>query len=832
MNDLRFALRQLAKSPVFTAVAVISLALGIGANTAIFSLVNAILLSSLPVPNPQELRTIQWSGAGNKIRNFSGSQSDLGRSDSRAPGGKFRIADSFSYPLFRALREQGAEVADIFGFSELRDVNVRARQEPFAAEGLIVTDNFFSGLGVRPVIGRLFAAGDDQPGTASIAVITYDWWEKQFALDPGVLGQTVALNGNAFAIVGVLPQEFRGVGVADANEFYVPMSAQPQLATSRPLTSPDYWWFHAMARVRPGVNAAQLQTALGAIFMPQAATLMAAPLLEINDGRAGPAYDQRYYRRPLLLLLGVVGVVILVACANLAGLSLARSAARQHEFAVRAALGSGRWRLIRQSLTESFLLAVAGGALGVVLAVWGKLAVSRLLAGSPDGLRYDTSLDLTVLAFTFALTLMTALLSGLLPAWRAGQVDPLAGLKSRGALGAPRLQTGKILVVAQIALSVLLLAGAGLYVRTIVNLVRVNPGFATENLLLFQLNPRAAGLRGAAVTQFFERVQDSLAKVPGARAVALTQLKLLAKSMSGGAFYTLPAHPELFTGEIKPSAYRLTVSETFFSTMGIPLLLGRGFNAADVDGAPKVVVVNETFARNNFANEIPIGQTLQVGKSNGVPIDWQIVGVCRDAKYSDIKTDAPPTVYFSYRQNGLGSGYLAVRTALPPLAIVSAARRAVAAIDPNIPLADITTQEAVRDSKISQERMFATLVSALAALAVLLACIGLYGLMAYNVTRRTSEIGVRMALGAQPRDVARSVLREALLLAGVGVLVGVPAALGVAQLIKSQLYGVPAYDPLTFVAGTLVLLAVAVIAAWLPARRASRIDPMVALRAE
>jgi predicted permease len=829
MNDFRFALRQLAKSPVFTSVAVVSLALGIGANTAIFSLVNAILLSSLPVPNPQELRTIQWSGADSKIRNYSGSIDNSGmRNGAGQTASRPRQrADSFSFPVFRTLREQGAAAADIFGFSELSGVNVRARQEPFSAEGLIVTDNFFSGLGVRPVIGRLFTAGDDHAGTAPIVVITYGWWEREFALDPGALGQTVELNNNAFTVVGVLPRDFHGVGIADAKEFYVPMSAQPLLMPSRPLTSPDNWWFHAMARVRPGVNTAQLQPALEAIFIPQAAGFMAAPKLEIGDGRAGPAYDQRYYRRPLLLLLGVVGVVILVACANLAGLSLARSAARQHEFAVRAALGSGRWRLIRQSLTESFLLAAAGGALGVVLAIWGTVAVSRLLAGSPDGLRYDTSLDLTVLAFTFALTLVTALLSGFLPAWRAGQVDPVEGLKSRGALGTPRLQMGKILVTAQIALSVLLLAGAGLYVRTIVNLVRVNPGFATENLLLFQLNPRTVGLRGATAAQFFERVQDSLAKVPGVRAVALTQMKLLAGMMSGGSFYTLPSHPEFFTGDKKPAAYRLTVSESFFPTMGIPVVLGRGLTAADVDSAPKVVVVNESFARKNFANEIPIGQTLKVGND-----EWTIVGVCRDAKYSDIKADAPPTVYFSNRQSGVGSGYLAVRTVLPPLAIVTAARRAVAAVNPNVPLADITTQEAVRDSRISQERMFATLVSALAALAVLLSCIGLYGLMAYNVTRRTGEIGVRMALGAQPRNIAAGIVAEALWLAGIGIAVGVPVALGLAQLIRGQLFGVPAHDPVTFAAGGAFLLLVALAAALIPARRATRVDPLVALRAE
>ena len=835
MNDLRFALRQLAKSPVFTAVAVISLALGIGANTAIFSLVNAILLSSLPVPNPQELRVLQWTGTEPKVRNMTGSFQLLGGGAGRGSGAMMTfgaaasqraLVDAFTYPQYRALREQGAAQAEILSYTELHGVNVRARQEPFTADALMVSDNFFSGLGVRPVIGRAFAAGDDSPGSAPIAVLSYDCWEKQFARDPEALGQTVALNGNPVTIVGVAPREFRGVGLADTNAFYVPMSAQPLLAANWSFTSPDHWWVHLLARVRSGVTGAQLQAALDVIFAAQVEKVMKAPKVEITAGRAGPAYDQKFYRRPLLLLLSVVGVVILVACANFAGLSLARSAARQHEFAVRAALGSGRWRLIRQNLTESFLLAAAGGALGTLLAVWGTLAVSRLLAGSPDGLRYNTSLDLTVLALTFALTLVTALLSGLLPAWRAGQVDPVAGLKSRGSLGTPRLQAGKILVTAQIALSVLLLAGAGLYVRTVVNLVRINPGFATENLLLFQLNPRAAGLRGAAATAFFERTQDALGKIPGARAVALMHNKLLAGSMSGGSFFTLPAHPEL-TGEKAPRAHRLEVSETFFATMEIPMVLGRGLSAADVDSAPKVVVVNQTFVRNYFPSEIPVGQALKVGT-----VEWRIVGVCGDAKYTDLKVEVPPTVYFSYRQSGPGRAYLAVRTALPPLTLVAAARKIVAGVDPNVPLADITTQAAARDSRMSQEKMFATLVSALAALAVLLSCIGLYGLMAYNVTRRTSEIGVRMALGASRRDIAWPVLREALRLAGIGVAVGVPAAVGLAQLIKSQLYGVPTYDPLTFVASTLVLLAVAVGAAWLPARRAARIDPIVALRAE
>ncbi|RPJ82540.1 MAG: FtsX-like permease family protein, partial [Acidobacteria bacterium] len=452
------------------------------------------------------------------------------------------------------------------------------------------------------------------------------------------------------------------------------------------------------------------------------------------------------------------------------------------------------------------------------------------IAGSAEGLHYDTTLDLKVLGFLLAVTLAAALLSGLLPALRAAGVDPLAGLKDRAALGAARLRAGRVLVAAQIALSLLLLAGAGLYVRTLVNLVRINPGFATENLLLFQVIPRQAGYKGAGLAEFYERVQQSLAALPGVRSAALTQFKLLGGAMSGGSFFRLPGHT--FEGELKPQAHRLTVSETFFTTMGIPVLTGRGFSAGDVEGAAKVVVVNETFARKYLPGENPLGQSLRAGELKGVPIDWQIVGVCRDAKYTDIKNEVPPTVYFSFRQDSVDGAYFALRTSLPSLAVATAARKAVAAIDPRIPLADVVTQEQVRGKRISQERLFATLCSALAGLAILLSCIGLYGLTAYNVARRTSEIGLRMALGATGRRVAVPVLREALLLALLGVAVGLPAAFAVGRLIRSQLYGVAPHDPLALAAAVAALVAVALIAAWLPARRAARIDPMVALRCE
>jgi predicted permease len=817
-QDIRLGFRQLWKNPGFTAVAVISLALGLGANIAIFSLVNAILLRSLPVPNPQELRVLKWSGTESKIENFTGSW------NSDASG--HATADAFSYPVFTSLREEGRAVADVFGYLPLYSFALRAGREPFIAQGSMVSDNFFSALDIRAQIGRLLSAEDEQDGAAPSVVISHALWEREFALDPGALGQTILLNDRSFVVVGVLPRGFAGLCPADRTAFYVSMAAQPQLQPNWSRTAAGVWWVQVMARLRPDTSDPQFQAALDVVFTRMATSLMKTPKVLVEDGRGGPSYDRSYYRKPLMLLLGVVGTVLLIACANVAGLSLARGAARQHEGAVRAALGAGRWRLMCPALIESLLLSLLGAGFGILLALWGKEAISRLLAGSAEGLHYDTTLDLRVLVFTLAVALGAALLSGLLPALRGAGVDPQAGLKGRAALGAPRLRAGRMLVVAQIALSLLLVTAAGLYVRTLVNLVRINPGFATENLLLFQVIPRQAGYRGARLTEFYDRAQQFLSAIPGVRSATLTQFKLLAGAMSGGNFFTLPGHP--LDGASAPRAHRLTVSETFFATMGLPVLVGRGLSASDVEGAPRVVVVNETFAHRYFSTENPVGQILN-GKDGR---DWQIVGVCRDAKYTDIKNEVPPTVYFSFRQNSPSGTYFALRTALPPLAVVTAARKAVAAVDPGVPLADITTQEQVRDKRIGQERLFATLCGALAGLALLLSCLGLYGLTAYNVARRTSEIGLRMALGATPRHVAFPVLREALLLSLAGVAVGLPAAFAVGRLIRSQLYGVAAHDPLALAVAVVALVTVALTAAWLPARRAAEIDPMAALRHE
>jgi predicted permease len=588
MNDLKFAFRQLLKTPSFTAVALLSLALGIGAGTSIFSLVNGILLSSLPVPHPQELRILNWSGSDFRA-GYDGDMTDdgLGR----------RRGNAFPLALFRELRKECADQADIFGYVPLDGVAARARRNAVGAEGLMVSDNFFSGLRVRPLLGRLLGVEDETGGAAPALVISYRWWDQQFGLDPGALGQAVLLNGHSFTIVGVLPRDFAGVRSGTETDLYIPLIGG----------DPNRWRMPVMARLKPGANNVRFQAALEGVFGHETEKVMKEPHVLVSEGRAGPDLDRRQYRKPLVLLLSVVGVVLLVACANLAGLSLARGAARQHEFALRAALGARKWRLLRQTLIESLLLALAGGGLGVVISLWGKIALSRLLSGTSEGLHYDDALDLRVLGFALAVSIFTALLSGLLPALRAAAADPRTGLKNKTTLGTHRLRSGRGLVAAQIALSLLLMVGAGLYVRTLVNLARINPGFATENLLLFKLSPGEAGYSDERSIQFFARAQDSLGAIPGVRSVALTQFPLL----SGGQWVSSFIIPGRSSENGESLANMLTVSETFLTTLGVSVLEGRDLQPGDAGAAPKAVVVNEAFARKFFPGELAVGKTLK-----------------------------------------------------------------------------------------------------------------------------------------------------------------------------------------------------------------------------
>jgi predicted permease len=812
--NLKLAVRQLVKSPAFTLVAIGSLALGIGASTAVFSLVNAVLLRSLPVPNPHELRALQWTGLDSRIPSLNG---QVEREGNRT------TAESVHHPMFLDIRRELAPMANIFGYRPLPEVVARAAGEPFVGNGWLVSDNFFAALGVTPLAGRVFTPTSVSSDSGHGVIIAYAWWERHFSRAAEAIGQPLVINGHSFTVLGVLPRDFPGLNPAEPPEFYVLMQEGFPLL-SQTLNRETHWNIRMMARLKPATSDEQFNAAMNVVFARIAGPALKEPSILVESGHGGLTVYRKAYGKPLLLLLAIVALVMLVACANLAGLSLARSAGRRHDICVRSALGAGRWRLLRESLTESVLVALVGGGLGVLIALWARGALVGLLSGSTEGFHYDLSLDLTVLAFSLGAALLTAVLSGLLPALYAARANPLDGLRSRTSLGAPRLRIGKSLVAAQIALSVVLLTGAGLYVRTLLNLRNIDPGFDTEKLLLFEASPSGAGYAGERLTAYYERVLETAAALPGVEGTTIMQTPLLGDSI-WSSWFALPGET---LEESKKLTNRLAVNENFFATMGIPLLRGRGIRPADSAQAAKVLVVNETFVRKFFPHEDPIGRSITL--HNGA---WQIIGVCGDAKYEHIKASIPPTTYMPFRQEIINStAVFAVRTSLPPGTLANAVRGAFASIDRNVPISRITTQSELRNRNLSDEEMLATLCTALAGLALLLSCIGLYGLMAYHVARRAGEIGLRMAIGAQPSDIAGGILREASLLALAGVALGVPAALGASHLIKSQLYEVGSGDPLTLAGVVALLVAVTLLAAWLPARRAARVDPMSALRAE
>jgi predicted permease len=823
MNDLGLALRGLRRSPGFAVIAVASLAIGIGASTAVFSFLNAVRLRALPVRAPHELRLVSWMGRNPKMNSYTGG-------GETKVGGGFRAGGSFPYPAYREFRDRGTGFASLFAFFPMPRITVLARSEPTTADGLMVSGNFFTGYGASTLIGRPLAPEDDRPGAPAVAVITYRMWEREFGLDPHALGRTLLLNRNAVTVVGVLPRDYVGPLPGDFADFYVPLAAQPTLVPSRPLDSSSRWWIRVMGRLAPGADEQQAQAALSVLFrqvLASSSSKMDDPGILLQDGAHGAELGLRNSMAAgSLALLAIIGVVLAIACANVAGLLLARGAVRQHELAVRAAIGAGRWRLIRQSLTESLLLGLAAAAGGLLLAGWGKAILLRTFGGMVESARLDLRADATVFAFALGSALVTAFVFGILPAWRSGRADPSSSLKSKAA-AAPRLRLGRTLVAVQVALSALLIVLGGLAVRSFVNLTRVDPGFNAENVLLFRVNPAQAGYKGAALAAFYAEARRSIGAIPGVRSVAAASQALTGDGSEVSGI-------ELRDGgarEGKSSDVSVLVaSDGYLGTMGIPVVLGRDLAAGDVAESAPVAVVNETFARNYFPGESPIGRrfVLQDGRGR----TFTIVGLARDARYASIREPVPPLAIFSSQQVERGALVFAVRSILPPLSIVPAARKAIAALDPSLPLSAVRTQAHVVGQSVAFDRITAGLCGGLAALALLLSCIGLYGLMAFNVARRTSEIGIRAALGANRGQLARPIVRDALLLTGAGLAIGLPVALAAARLAKSRLYGVSASDPVSFVVGVVVLLGVAALAAWIPARRAARVDPMLALRCE
>ena len=810
LGDIKYSLRQLSKSPGFTVVAVLSLALGIGANTAIFSLLNAAILRALPVPRAQELRVIDF-----EARAFS---------FSRCLGGDG--SQTFPYPAYALFRDQAKGFSEVFAFSGLYNMTAVTPVGARTTHGLMVSGNFFSGYGVPALIGRTIAPEDDQPDAALVAVITYRAWERYFGADPNVIGRPVALNKAVFTIVGVLPPRYKAPIAGDPADFYVPLvAAQPQLRPGWSPTSAEHWWVQIMGRRNLETGEAQCHASLDLLFdqfLETSRDTQTEPVLLLRAGKRG--LGGQTTAEPLWVLQALVALVLLIACANLASLLLARGAARRHELAVRAAIGAGRGHLIRQSLTESFLLSSFGAGIGLLFAFWIRTSLVRFFVAQEVGLHLDAGMDARVLAFALAVAGITTILCGLFPAWQATRVQPLAGLKDSTTQAAPRLRMGKALIAIQMGLSVLLVLGTGLLVQTLVNLHRVDPGFDVENLLTFRVNPGQAGYQGQDLAGFYRQTREAIAGIPGTRSVTFSDVCLLSGGISSVGF-SIPERTDLTQSRMQ--THILIVGDNFLETMGIPLLSGRHLNPTDNPSGARVAIANDTFSRTFFPEGDALGRHIKWGST-----EYQIVGLCRDAAYRNLREAVPPTLYFPSAQHGRGRMTFAVRSVVPPMSLVSTVRKRLAQIDRDIPLEEIATQRQVVAESVATERLFATLCGILAALALSLSCIGLYGLMAYNVTRRRAEMGIRMALGARPRDVGRPVLREALVLAGLGVAVGMPVAMLITQFARHAFFGVRPHDPLTVMGSVVVLLSVAVLAAWIPARRAARIDPMEALRYE
>jgi predicted permease len=864
LQDLRYGFRMLLKQKALTAVALLSLALGIGANTALFSIVDAMLLKMLPVKEPERLVLFKFMAP----QDFSvGSYNGSGHKD-EATG--LQVKTSFPYQAYQRMREQPGPLSDLFAFGSM-NFNISADGQADFAVGQAVSGNYYTALGVQPATGRLLTDEDDKANATPVAVLSHRYWQKRFNSDPGIAGKQINLNNVAFTVVGVSAKGFDGTaGVGSTQDVTIPIAIEPQLYADKQrsyLNGPGVWWLRLMGRMKPGVTPEQVQSQLENAFLQsviehRAARQAAAkasggnaigdldpkqyPKLYADPGGQGELYRRTWYAPSLYLLLGVVGLVLLIACANVANLLLSRAAARQKEISLRLALGASRSRLMRQLLTESVLLAFLGGLLGILFAVWikdGLIGVS--LWGGRSMASLEPRLDWRVLGFTFALSLLTGVVFGLAPAWRTTRVDLTPSLKESGraSSAAHRSLLGRGLVVVQVALSLILLVGAGLFVRTLLNLQRVDTGFNTKNLLLFDIQPGLTGYKDERLVQLYPRISERLETIPGVQAVTFSRMALISGSIHSSSIYlreALNATPNA-EGSIPESgeAYRHVVRENFLEAIGIPLLAGRTLSPQDNSNSPKVAVVNQTFANKFFPNQSAIGQRFTYNPKK--PDEIEIVGVCRDAKYSSLRDAVPPTMYSSFRQErtgALSSATFEVRTAGDPSATVASVRDAVREIDSNLPVLNVKTQIEQADETLRMERLFAKLLTLFALLAQQLAAIGLFGVLAYTVSQRTHEIGIRMALGANRGNVLKMIVWQGMVLAVIGVVLGLVGAYVLTKYLESwvglskMLFEVKVSDPLTYGAIAVLLTVVALIACYIPARRATKVDPLVALRYE
>ena len=851
LQDIRYALRMLLKSPGFTVVAALTLALGIGANTAIFSVLDSVLLRSLPVSHPEELALV--------------TDPDAHGSEFGGEGGERSL---LAYSEFQFLRDHNEVFSKMFAAdSQLPDVDVTignsssgattgAQKE--SARVRLVTGDYFSTLGVNPAAGRFFTPEVDRVrGGSPIAVISYAFWKQRLALDPSALGQTMQIRSASFEIVGVTPPGFFGETVGEAPDVWVPIIMQDAIYPGPDLLSPSpegilnqHIWLQVIGRRKPGISNAQANASMNVVFKRLMESLVGPGIpaeqrrhfldqrLKVQSAVRGASTLQSSFGEPLEFLMALVGLVLLIACANVANLLLARGEARQKEFVLRLAMGADRFRLVRQLLTESVLLAMVGAFIGILLAFWVDSLLLRMVGGvanGPAAVQLHLYPDARVLAFTALVTLFTAVLFGLFPSLHATRFDLSTRMKSGGSfptggsLGR-RLPLNKTLVIAQVSFSLVLLIAAGLFVHSLAKLSRVSLGYNQENLLLLRVNAAAGGYKGAAVTRLYEDLLSRISSIPGLRGVTVSHSGLFSHQESGDPIAVEGYNPK--SGDEMDSRID-HVGPGYFSTLGIPILLGREIGAPDAAAGLRPAVVNETFAHRFFPNTNPIGKHVR-DTYPGNPADSIVVGVAADAKYNSLREKTPPRFYLPlfnpmWEQ---ASAVFEVRTYADTASVGAALRSAVEQVGPSLPPISIHSMPSLVSDTLQTDRFIEQLSGAFGVLAILLASVGLYGVMAYIVARRTRDIGIRMALGARPANVLWQVLRESFVLVSIGMATGVPAALAGTHLVRSMIFGLGFADPLVIVSAVVLLAVVAALASFLPAHRASQVDPMVALRYE
>jgi len=819
--DLRYAWRILRKNKGFAAAAIATLALGIGANTAVFSVFDAVV-RDLPVPHPEQLVAFDFQRTRDSMVASYGGYCRQG------------MCTAFSAPTFARFREQTQTLSQVFAFVP-SSLNVVADSDAEGVDSLFVSGDYFAGLGVGAMLGRPISSADDGPDAQPVAVISYRYWQRRLAGDPLVVGKTVSVNRIPVVIVGVTPKGFGGVLQTRPADLTLPLATAQRLGEPGPGFGPRLWWLQIMGRLAPGVTRERALAQLQSAFQDGVRESWAArrpetpnpgrtgmPRLRVGPGGRGPDGELLDAQLTLSIVFGVVGAVLLIGCVNLANLLLVRASARRHEVSIRLTLGASRSRVVRQMLTESVLLALAGGAAGTMLAVWGK-NFTQWFSGIEMPIT-DARIDARVLAFAVVLSSVTAIVFGVGPALRATQTDPGPLLKlASPRAGIRRGLTSKLLLGVQVALSVTLLAGAGLLARTLYNYSQVDVGFDADNLLVFRVSPDT---RNAARTlDLYDRLVSAIERVPGVRSATHSMVPVV-----GSSYDDTTVLPE--GGERQQDVFYQVVRWNFFETMAIPLVAGRNLSAADGPSAPRVGVINEKMAREVFGDPRPLAryfQTVEGGTRSG-PIE--VVGVVRDSAYQRLNDPLPPTLFVPHTQAPVRGIVVEVRTAGEPLAFAPAVRAAARRVDPELPLLNLKTERQQIAETIGEPRAFAALTAAAAVIGLLLACVGLYGIAAYDATRRTMEIGIRIALGAQRFDVVRLVVRETMIVVAAGAAIGLALAGAASRVVKSVLFGVQPGDPVTIAAALVAMVAIAALATYMPARRASRLDPTVALRYE